>query len=87
MKLKEYLKKNRYTAVHFAKLIGISRTGLDRFLHGREPSLRTAIKIVEFTNAEVTFTDLLSDEKDKKKVKKPPESKSVKLKAIFHPHL
>ena len=59
MELTEYFKKHGIKKVWFAESIGISLTSLGRIMKGTHyPSAKTAQKIVELTNGEVTFEDL-----------------------------
>lgn len=59
MELEEYLKKYGTKKKWFADELGLSLTSLGRILKGSHyPSAKTAQKIVELTNGEVTFEDL-----------------------------
>ena len=57
--LKIYLKQNKIKKKHFAKLINISDRMLYYYLNFKKfPSRKTAIKIIELTNKEITMNDL-----------------------------
>lgn len=66
MDLKEYLEKNFIIKAGFAKKIGLNVSTLHNILQGRAyPSAKTAQKIVELTNGEVTFEDLFKKKESK----------------------
>jgi len=59
MKLLEYLEKANLSTEEFARIIGISTTGMFHYLAGRRrPSQKTAIKIEKATQGHVTVKDL-----------------------------
>lgn len=60
MKLYNYLKKNKITQSAFARLLGIHINHMSRIvLQKINPSVSLANKIVELTDGEVTFEDLI----------------------------
>ena len=66
MELQEYLEKNFIVKSKFAKAVGINPTTLHHILSGKFlPSGKTAQKIVELTNGEVTFEDLFKKKEEK----------------------
>jgi DNA-binding XRE family transcriptional regulator len=59
MDLKEYLEKKHIIKKGFASELGVTEATLHNILSNRKkPSPKTAQKIVELTNGEVTFEDL-----------------------------
>lgn len=59
MELKEYLKKYGITKTGFARRMGVTYDTVINIINGKAyPSAKTAQKIVELTNGEVTFEDL-----------------------------
>jgi len=59
MGLKEYLESHCMIKARFAKKLGITSATLHRMIAGKTyPSAKTAQRIVELTNGEVTFEDL-----------------------------
>ncbi|NGX51074.1 MAG: hypothetical protein K1060chlam2_00931 [Chlamydiae bacterium] len=72
MLLEEYLRESGLTKKAFAKLVEISTTNLWKIRKGiSTPSLKTAKKIEEFTEGEVTMRELLLEETSKSIEEKP----------------
>jgi DNA-binding XRE family transcriptional regulator len=70
MQLKEYLFYKDLTKKDFAKLAGLHRQTLDNITNGRNVAFRSDIvqKIMEFTQGNVTFEDLIAENEGKKPV-------------------
>ncbi|MBF5058651.1 helix-turn-helix domain-containing protein [Candidatus Neptunochlamydia vexilliferae] len=61
MLLEDFIRSSGIKKKAFAQFIGISTTNLWKLLKGlNKPSLKTAQKIQEFTNNQVTIKELLS---------------------------
>lgn len=61
--LKKYLKKNKLTIKKFAEIIEYGRGNLSAMLRGKfKPSLKTALKIEQATNGEVSVQKLARGE-------------------------
>ena len=58
MLLKEYLIKHKISAGEFAKKFSLNRASIYAILKGTKPQCKTAKKIEEATNHEVTFEEL-----------------------------
>jgi transcriptional regulator with XRE-family HTH domain len=59
--IKEYLKKNRLTAVQFCKDVGLSNTHLQHIYNRkRYPSRELCQRIYQYTDGYVTVKDLLN---------------------------
>lgn len=59
MKLKDWLKQNRYKQVEFAKMIGCSTSHLSNVLRGHSPATNElCARITEATKGDVTASDL-----------------------------
>ncbi|MCB9093038.1 MAG: helix-turn-helix transcriptional regulator [Halobacteriovoraceae bacterium] len=66
MELKDYLKKYCVTKTGFAKRLGVTYDSVLNIINGKAyPSAKTAQKIVELTNGEVTFEDLFKRKEEK----------------------
>ncbi len=62
MKLKEYLKLQKYPITRFAEAIGISITTFHNILRGhKDIRLSTAMRIVKATQGIVSFEELAED--------------------------
>lgn len=59
MNLREWLKKNNIDVLHFAVKHHMSTTSIYRYLNGKAPHRRTALRIQEITNGEVTIEELM----------------------------
>lgn len=68
MYLSKYLKTHDMTYSEFAKFCGLARITIYKILKGTDMYLSSAVKIVESTNWDVTFTDL---EKERLELKNP----------------
>lgn len=81
MKLKDYLDKFGIPNRSLAKRTGMCDATVNRILQGKNMRLDLAWNIVKFTNNEVTFDDLYSALKLKKKNEEPsdqPQKKKAK---------
>jgi len=66
MDLEEYIRSNGIKKQYFAKQLGVTPQALSRIMSGRgAPRQKTAQKIVELTNGEVTFEDLFKKKENK----------------------
>ena len=64
MDLKKYLEEKMIIKRKFAQKVGITEATLHRIMSGTAlPSGKTAQKIVELTNGQVTFEDLFKKKK------------------------
>lgn len=63
MKLSQYFEDNMINKKAFQKKIGMSSTILYRILNGKPITLATANKIVEATDGQVTYEDLVASQK------------------------
>jgi predicted transcriptional regulator len=61
MKLKEFMKKNRYSARSFAQESGIHQSTIYRILAGKAVLFDVIVKIVEFTEDKVSYKDLAQE--------------------------
>jgi hypothetical protein len=81
MDLDTFLWKNRYTAMEFAKKIDIPTPSIYPLIRRKmNPSLANAIKIVEGSNGQITYPELLKkteDKKEKNKSTRPKNSNSA----------
>lgn len=68
MQIKEYLFYNDLSVSDFAKMVDVHRQTLYKIINGQTKNLNTDVveKIVEGTNGQVTFTDILAESKGKK---------------------
>lgn len=62
MKLIDYIIKNDFSVVKFAKMNKLSYCAIYKYIKGHRPTIRNAHKIVKITNNEVTLEDLLGKE-------------------------
>jgi plasmid maintenance system antidote protein VapI len=61
MTIKEWMVKEGWTHRKMARALGVTHGMVGHMVYGRiNPSLRLAIRIVETTNGEVGFSDLLN---------------------------
>lgn len=58
MKLRDYLKKNRFSLRTFAKETGVNYLTLFKITKGHTPRIETASKIVETTDGVIAYEDL-----------------------------
>lgn len=58
MKLREYLKKERYTSSYFAELLGVSKQHMSNWTSGKVlPRKQNMLKIEELTKGKVKPSD------------------------------
>jgi len=76
MKLTEWMKATKRSAIGLAKELNISPQSLRQYMKGYEPSLSTALLIEDFTRGAVTCRELKPTKSRTKKNKQchPPKS-------------
>lgn len=60
MRLAEYLKSRGVTQTELSRLSGVPQPQISKFLGGREPSLRDAVRLHIATGGAVSLFDLLA---------------------------
>jgi predicted transcriptional regulator len=77
MQIREYLIETKWTQQEFAQRCGICEKSLWSIIHGINPTLATAEKIVNASNQMITFVDLCANIKKTKKCNSPKRKPSV----------
>ncbi|NRA90293.1 MAG: helix-turn-helix transcriptional regulator [Simkaniaceae bacterium] len=78
MLLEEYIKNSGLKKKAFADAVGISTTNLWKILKGiTRPSLKTAQRIEEYTEGQVSMQELVFGKEDVKRKEKPSIEKRV----------
>jgi len=62
MRLEKWLEEQDISVRKFAKKINVSASTIHNLLHGREPSLSTAMKVYRATQKKVTYEDMIDPE-------------------------